>query len=92
MSTHPDTDTFIYDGAPDTLAWWGVKGILRNLQEIIRAVTLTWVDAAEVQNDIKKPHLAFTGLESGVPYASRRATRARRSLHPSFADRSRVAA
>jgi hypothetical protein len=58
MSTHPDTDTFIYDGVPDTLEWWGVKGILRNLRDD-QPVTVTWFDAPEVSTDLKMPHLAL---------------------------------
>jgi len=58
MSRHPETDTFIYDGAPDTLAHWGVKGILRNLRDN-RPVTVTWVDASEVKVDLERPHVAL---------------------------------
>lgn len=54
---HPGIDTFVYDGAPDSLEPWGVAGALRDARPnlITRVVA---ADASEVQSVLPAPHLA----------------------------------
>jgi hypothetical protein len=58
MSTHGDTDTFVYDGAPESLAPFGVTAAFRVLRDPDATTTVVEVDAPEEGSALAMPHLA----------------------------------
>jgi hypothetical protein len=57
VRAHPDTGTFVYNGAPESLAAWGVNGALNALRPNL-ATSVTPIDAPGVLDELAKPHLA----------------------------------
>lgn len=55
---HPSVDTFIYDGAPESLASWGVAGAIREARPDLPTRVIP-VDAPGVTADLARPNLAL---------------------------------
>ncbi len=56
-STHPEVDTFVYDGAPESLNPWGVNGALRDARPNLPTRVFA-ADAPDLKNGLAEPHLA----------------------------------
>ena len=59
MQTHPDVDTFVYENAPESLAYYGVAGAVRNLRNPNFTTRVAWAGMPQFASYLKEPHLVL---------------------------------